>query len=135
MLLRNVPRDAAKTDWGVGAGLPIIQCDVERGASEAQLERLSAGLSYAVQAHTGCLVDRVLIVIRELRHANGAAHEPGGVPSVQIDLDDELVVAEPLLGDAVRKVVDEALGGSMRPGDVAIRTWAARPGAAHHYSG
>jgi phenylpyruvate tautomerase PptA (4-oxalocrotonate tautomerase family) len=46
--------------------MAIIQCDIRLGRSEAQKRELVAGVIEAVCRHTGCTVEEVFLVMREM---------------------------------------------------------------------
>lgn len=50
--------------------MPIIQCDIRTGRSDEQKHNLAIGLTSIVQKYTGCSIDYVFLVIREMRGFN-----------------------------------------------------------------
>ena len=47
--------------------MPVIQCDIRRGRSAEQRERLCAGLSRVVSDLTGAPLETILVLVREHR--------------------------------------------------------------------
>lgn len=63
--------------------MPVIQCDIRIGRTEAQKRKLAAGLTAATQKYTGCAIDHVFLVIREMPGFNfvdAGEHVPDYVP-------------------------------------------------------
>jgi phenylpyruvate tautomerase PptA (4-oxalocrotonate tautomerase family) len=46
--------------------VPIIQCDIRRGRTEAQLRQLASGLTRVVAEAVGQPVDSIFLVMREM---------------------------------------------------------------------
>ena len=46
--------------------VPIIQCDIRRGRSEAQLRQLASGLTRVVAEAVGQPIDSIFLVMREM---------------------------------------------------------------------
>jgi 4-oxalocrotonate tautomerase family enzyme len=46
--------------------MPIIQCDIRRGRTEAQLRQLASGLTRVVAEAVGQPVDSIFLVMREM---------------------------------------------------------------------
>lgn len=63
--------------------MPIIQCDIRRGRTDEQKHQLAMGLTEVVRKHTGCSIDHVFLVIREMPGFNfvdAGEHVPDYVP-------------------------------------------------------
>jgi 4-oxalocrotonate tautomerase family enzyme len=46
--------------------VPIIQCDIRRGRTEAQLRQLASGLTRVVAEAVGQPIDSIFLVMREM---------------------------------------------------------------------
>ena len=46
--------------------MPIIQCDIRNGRTKEQRSALAKGLTAIVQKYTGCEIDHVFLVMREM---------------------------------------------------------------------
>lgn len=57
--------------------MPIIQCDIRRGRTPEQLERLASGITDAVIRHTGIPLDYMFVVVRQ--HPGASFIEAGEV--------------------------------------------------------
>jgi 4-oxalocrotonate tautomerase family enzyme len=55
--------------------MPIVQCDIRNGRTKEQKSALAQGLTAIVQKYTGCSIDYVFLVIREMPE-----HVPDYVP-------------------------------------------------------
>lgn len=63
--------------------MPIITCDIRNGRTREQKSRLAQELSRAVADATGCGIENVFLVLREMPGFNfvdGGEHVPDYVP-------------------------------------------------------
>ena len=63
--------------------MPIVQCDIRNGRTKEQKSALAQGLTAIVQKYTGCSIDYVFLVIREMPGFNfvdAGEHVPDYVP-------------------------------------------------------
>lgn len=63
--------------------MPIVQCDIRNGRTKEQKSALAGGLTEIVMKYTGCPIDYVFLVIREMPGFNfvdAGEHVPDYVP-------------------------------------------------------
>lgn len=83
--------------------MPVAQCDIRIGRTKEQKSALAAGLTAIIQKYTGCEIDYVFLVIREMPGFNfvdAGEHIPDYVPGAD---GEDVAGAEQLRQRAARR--------------------------------